>query len=183
MSRSAEETGNPKPPKVQEALALGEEMPLEGRLVGIDFGTVRIGLATCDPTQNWVTPYDTYNRRNERLDGQYFCDLAEQERIAGWVIGLPIHCDGKESQKSAEVRSFATWLLSLTGLPIVFFDERFTTAEAKKLLRGTGLSVQKRKKSLDRLAAHLILSHYIECRSGISSQSEPLDDGSDHSVG
>ncbi|MEM8736481.1 MAG: RuvX/YqgF family protein, partial [Planctomycetota bacterium] len=83
-------------------------LPEVGRLFGIDFGTVRIGLATCDPSQTWVTPFETYNRRNERLDEKYFCELVNQEEIVGWVIGLPIHCDGKESQKSAEVRAFAT---------------------------------------------------------------------------
>jgi len=139
-----------------------ENMPKEGRLAGIDFGTVRVGVATCDPTQTWVTPYDTYHRRGEKKDAEFFLDLAERERIVGWVIGLPIHCDGNESQKSKEVRAFSDWLGGLSQLPVALHDERFSTAEARRLLRDTGLSSQKKKQNLDRLAAHLILTHYLE---------------------
>lgn len=160
------------------------DLPREGRLFGIDFGTVRIGLATCDPSQTWVTPFETYNRRNERLDEKYFVELAQKEEIAGWVIGLPIHCDGKESQKSGEVRAFATWLKERTELPYAFFDERFTTKEAKRLMQDSELSFAKRKKRVDRLAAHLILNNYLENRHAQKewedrevSQNEALDDG------
>jgi putative holliday junction resolvase len=141
-----------------------DDFPRTGRLAGLDFGTVRMGVATCDPTQNWVTPYDTYTRRNAKLDAKFLNELAQSEHIVGWVVGLPIHCDGNESQKSGEVRKFAAWLEELTGLPVALFDERFSTAEARRLLRDTGLSPQKRKQNLDRLAAHLILSHFVEAR-------------------
>ena len=151
----------------EEDLFQGDVLATEGRIVGVDFGTVRIGLASCDPSQRWVTPLDTYNRRNERLDGQFFCKLANEEAPVGWVLGLPIHCDGKESKKSKEVREFAVWLKELTSLPVAFFDERFTTAEAKRLLREADLSHAKRKKTIDRLAAHLILTHFLDSqRSG-----------------
>lgn len=139
-------------------------VPDVGRLAGIDFGTVRMGIASCDPTQTWVTPYDTYTRRNEQRDAEYLLDLVEREHLVGWVIGLPIHCDGNESQKSKEVRLFADWLGGLSQLPVALFDERFSTAEARRLLRDTGLSPQKKKQNLDRLAAHLILTNYLEFR-------------------
>ncbi len=157
--------------------AMGDSLPIEGRLLGIDFGTVRIGLATCDPSQQWVTPFDTYNRRNERLDGQFFGSLAKQEQLAGIVLGLPIHCDGKESQKSGEVREFASWLKQLTDLPVAFFDERFSTAEARRLLSSAGLSTAKKKKTVDRLAAHLILTHYLDSRRNSELGNLALDDG------
>ena len=153
------------------------ELPSEGRLAGIDFGTVRIGIATCDPTQSWVTPHGRYTRRNESLDARYFRDLAEGDQIAGWVIGLPIHCDGRESQKSREARSFGEWLGEATGRPFVFFDERFTTAEARQLLQSSTLSPGKRKERLDELAAHLILSHFLTSQQHRVSQNEALDDG------
>ena len=153
-------------------------LPVEGRLAGIDFGTVRIGVATCGPTQSWVTPYDTYNRRSEKLDADFLLGLAEQEHLVGWVIGLPIHCDGQESQKSKEVRSFAAWLGGLSQLPVALHDERFTTAEARRLLRETGLSSHKKKKNLDRLAAHLILTSFLESRGKAEATNTPLDDGS-----
>ncbi len=151
-------------------------VPTQGRLAGIDFGTVRIGLATCDPTQTWVTPFATYTRRGESLDAAYLLDLAEKEHIVAWVIGLPIHCDGKESQKSAEVRAFAAWLGGLSQLPVALFDERFSTAEARRLLRDTGLSSHKKKQNLDRLAAHLILTHFLEARASGGGDNFALDD-------
>lgn len=137
-------------------------LPSVGRLAGVDYGAVRVGLAICDATQTWVTPFDTYTRRSERLDSFYFRDFAAAEQIAGWVIGLPIHLDGNESLKSIEARHFAQWLSQATHLPVRMFDERFTTAEARRLLFNTGLSPKKKKQRLDRLAAHLILTHYIE---------------------
>jgi putative holliday junction resolvase len=151
-------------------------IPTSGRLAGIDYGSVRVGLATCDPSQRWVTPFDTYVRRNERLDAAFFVEFAKREGIVGWVLGLPIHCDGKESQKSAEVRRFAEWLESVSDLPFALFDERFTTAEARHLLRDTPLSPEKKKKQLDRLAALLILNGFIESRRSAVSQNEALED-------
>lgn len=166
-----------------ELVASSGPLPVTGRLGGVDFGTVRIGLATCDPSRQWVTPYETYQRRNERLDAKYFCEMSREESLVGWVIGLPIHCDGKESQKSAEVRAFANWLTQTTSLPHVLYDERFTSREARRLLQGSEMSSKKKKMRIDRIAAHLILTHYLDSRSnweGISqsqSNSRALDDG------
>lgn len=155
---------------------LESSIPEQGRLAGIDFGTVRIGIAVCDPSQTWVTPLTTYQRRNQSLDAQYFKRLCEQEEVAGWIVGLPIHCDGQESQKSKEVRLFARWLGEESGRPIGFFDERFTTAEARRLLQAAEFSPQKKKKRVDGLAAHLILSHFLESRRNINAQNVGLDD-------
>ncbi|MFO1065121.1 MAG: Holliday junction resolvase RuvX [Pirellulales bacterium] len=152
------------------------ELPEAGRILGIDYGTVRVGLAISDPSQRWVTPLDTYNRRNDAHDLKYFSDLCERESIVGIVIGLPIHSDGKESQKSREVRDFRLWLARCTDAPCVFQDERFTTAEAKRLLVDTGLSFAQRKKRIDRLAAHLILEHYLESRRNREGQLRGLDE-------
>lgn len=150
--------------------------PEQGRLAGVDFGTVRIGLATCDPSRQWVTPFETYQRRNDRLDAAYFQSMAETEDLQGWVIGLPVHCDGKESQKSQEVRAFAKWLSKLTSLPYVLYDERFTSREARRLLQDTELSSKKKKNRIDRIAAHLILSHFLDYSANASEapQNEPI---------
>ena len=141
-----------------------DQLPLTGRLAGIDFGNARIGISTCDPTQQFVNPLETYNRRTERLDALYFQNLSKQEQVVGWVIGLPLHCDGQESPKSAEVRSFAGWLSSHTQLPHTFYDERFSSREARTLMRETGWSPKQKKKNVDRLAAFLILSHILDYR-------------------
>ena len=161
----------------ERAPQLSETAPVpRGRLGGIDYGSVRVGLATCDPSQTWVTPYETYTRRNPRLDESYFCELKRREGLVGWVIGLPIHCDGKESQKSQEVRAFADWISSVTLLPHWLYDERFTTREARRLLQETALSSSKKKQRLDTLAAHLILSHFLD------ASSSRLDLGSKNSL-
>lgn len=149
-------------------------LPTSGRLAGIDFGNARIGVALSDPTQNFVTPLETYNRRNPQLDSQYFQKLARAEQIMGWVIGLPMHCDGRESQKSVEVREFADWLAELTKLPVAFYDERFSSKEARTLMFDTGWSPKQKKKNVDRLAAYLILGHYLEFRKN-SKRVDSLD--------
>lgn len=151
-------------------------MPEQGRLLGVDFGTVRIGLALCDESQRWVTPLDTYNRRNLRLDAAHFASLVTNEGVAGIVVGLPIHCDGKESQKSKEVRQFCIWLSDATSVPVTQFDERFTTAEARRLLDERPMSAKKKKKKLDGVAAHLILSHFLDSTRKFGQQSAGLDD-------
>lgn len=151
------------------------DWPISGRLLGIDYGTVRMGLALSDPSQTWVTPLDTYLCRNPRLDGKFFSQLAADERLSGMVVGLPLHCDGQESQKSKEVRAFAKWLEDTTGLPIALFDERFTTAEARRLLAQHELSPKKKKQKLDGVAAHLILSHFLESRRSRISENEGLE--------
>ncbi len=144
------------------------ELPVSGRLAGVDYGTVRIGLAVSDPSQQWVTPATTYVRRNSTLDASFFNEFASHEQLVGWVIGLPIHCDGNESQKSGEARSFAAWLAGVSDLPFVFYDERFSTREARQLLQETGFSSAKKKKKLDQLAAHVILSHFLDGRAAMS---------------
>lgn len=159
-----------------EQSPISEDLPDSGRLLGIDYGTVRIGLAMCDESQRWVTPLDTYNRRNARLDEKFLGALVERENICGVVMGLPIHSDGAESQKSREVRDFHLWLARFIDVPCVFQDERFTTAEANRLLREAGLNHEQRKKRVDRLAAHLILEHFLESRRHRAGHLSPLDD-------
>ncbi len=151
-------------------------IPCSGRLVGIDFGTVRMGLSMCDPSQQWVTPLGTWNRSTPPVESKYFRRLVAEQRVVGWVIGLPIHCDGNESQKSVETRAWAKWLLQETRLPIAFQDERFSSKEARRLLYDTGLSGRQKKQRLDRIAAHVILTHYLETRHSTSRNNAPLED-------
>ncbi len=134
----------------------------QNRIAGIDYGTVRIGIAMADLSVGIAGPYENYNRRNEKLDAQYFQQLAEQERLARFVVGLPVHLDGRESQKSREARKFGKWLTEKTGLSVDFFDERFTSAEAEALLEGANLTKKKRKARLDSLAAQIMLTAYLE---------------------
>jgi putative Holliday junction resolvase len=141
------------------------------RIAGIDYGTVRIGIATADLTVGIAGPYDTYTRRSERLDAEYFRRLALEERIARFVVGLPVHLSGGESQKSAEARAFGAWLEQTTGVPVEFFDERYTSSEAERHLLDAGLTKKRRKEKLDQLAAQIMLTAYVEA--GARGQSSP----------
>jgi putative holliday junction resolvase len=152
------------------------EWPESGRLAGVDYGTVRIGIAVCDPSRTWTSPLETYTRRNTALDEKYFRKIALENQIQGWVVGLPIHCDGRESQKSSEAREFAVWLHYVTDRPVRFVDERFTTALANRMLRDTDLNHKQRKKHVDKIAAHFILEAYLESSKQPLFEPLPLED-------
>ena len=145
--------------------------PTSGRVAGIDFGTVRIGIAISDPGRSIASPFENYTRRGEKQDAKHFQDLALEERVSLFVVGLPVHLDGRESQKSAEARDFGKWLQNATGVPVEFYDERFTTAEAESALLAAEMTKKRRKKRLDMLAAQIMLSGYLE--SGQNSIDEP----------
>lgn len=141
------------------------------RIAGIDFGTVRIGVAIGDLEVGMASPHENYTRRNERLDGEYFATLAREERLIRWVVGLPVHLSGSESQKSKEARQFGQWLEALTKVPVEYYDERYTSAQAEELLQNANLTRKRRKARLDALAAQIMLTAYLE--SGAKGQDDP----------
>jgi len=130
--------------------------------LGVDFGTVRIGLAISDPEGRLAFPLTTYTRRGRRQDLEFLCKLIERERIDQIVVGLPIHLSGKEGTKAAEARAFGGWVGEISGLPITFWDERFTTAEAESLLLDAGLTNKRRKSRRDRVAAQILLQSFLD---------------------
>ncbi len=134
-------------------------------MAGIDYGHVRIGIAISDPERKIVSPLENYTRRGPEQDAQRFRRLVADERVVLFVVGLPIHLDGRESEKSAEARQFGQWLVEVTGLPVEFFDERFTSHEAEQLLLAADLTRKRRKKRLDMLAAQIMLDAYLEAQS------------------
>ncbi len=151
-----------------------QEIPNYGRLAGIDFGTVRIGVAVTDPNHVLASPLENYTRRGREADAQYFRRLVAEERIAAFVVGLPVHTSGEESRISKEAREFGTWLQEITNLPVAFYDERYSSAQAEAFLLEAELSKKKRKRRLDMVAAQLLLAAYLEatCRGAPG----PLDD-------
>jgi putative holliday junction resolvase len=136
--------------------------PAAGRLAGIDYGHVRIGVAVSDPDRTIASPYANYTRRGAVRDTQFFQTLVADENVVGFVVGLPLHTSGQESEKSCEVRQFALWLSQVTGRPVCFYDERFTTREATYLLEDAQLTKKKRKQRLDKVAAQLLLAAFLE---------------------
>jgi len=146
-----------------------------GRIGGIDFGTVRIGLAISDPQRILASPLEIYTRRTAALDAKYFQQLATEERIALWVVGLPVHLDGRESAKSQEARQFGKWLGETTDLPVEFFDERFTSAQAEQIMQEAELTRKRRKKRIDMLAAQIMLTAYLESQGKGQHEPGPID--------
>jgi putative holliday junction resolvase len=142
-----------------------DTFPKTGRLACIDYGTVRIGIAICDPDRILASPHAIRDGTDWRNDDAYYVRLAKEERIAGWVVGLPIHIDGNESDKSQAARMFGAWLNRTTSLPVRMFDERFTTVDANARLRTSGWTRDKKKKRIDAIAATVLLEAFLEaCR-------------------
>jgi putative Holliday junction resolvase len=141
------------------------------RIAGIDYGTVRIGIALADTEVRIAGPYENYNRRTTALDAQFFQQFASEERIDRFVVGLPVHLSGAESQKSTEARAFGEWLANVTGVPVEYFDERYTTSEADEILGGAKLTKKQRQARRDQLAAQIMLSAYLEA--GARGQDAP----------
>ena len=145
------------------------------RIAGIDFGTVRIGVATADTEVGIAGPYENYTRRTAALDAGYFAALAKDERIERFVVGLPVHLHGGESQKSTEARAFGKWLNEVTGVPVEFFDERFTTSEADEVLNAAKLTKKQRQARRDQLAAQIMLTAYLESGGRETSEPQSID--------
>jgi putative Holliday junction resolvase len=135
-------------------------------------------LAVSDPERRIASPLATYRVRTREEDADYFRTLVEAEAIGGLVVGLPIHLSGNEGQKAAEARGFGKWLSERTGLPVVFWDERFTSVEAEDLLQSAGLTKKRRKARIDRVAAQILLQTYLDAGCPGEQPSSPLDHGS-----
>ncbi len=157
-------------------------LPERGRIAGLDYGKTRIGIALSDPGWVLATPWSVYQRRGAVQDAAYFQKLVQQEQVVLFVLGLPVHCDGTESEVSLEVREFGKWLESVTRVPVVYMDERFSTQTAETWLRTANLSRKERQKRVDKLAAQIILSSYLAIlKRGDAPPSwspSPLDDPS-----
>jgi putative Holliday junction resolvase len=132
------------------------------RLLGVDYGSVRVGLAISDAERRIASPLATYARRDREQDARFFRDLVEAEEVGQLVVGLPVHMSGEEGQKAQEARAFGAWLTTVTGLPVLFFDERLTTVEAENHLLAAGLTSKRRKNRRDRVAAQILLQTYLD---------------------
>jgi putative Holliday junction resolvase len=142
-----------------------------GRILGVDYGQVRIGLALSDPDRKIAFPHATYERRGRDQDAAWFRELVAEEKPVRIVVGLPLHNDGREGQKAAEARAFGQWLAEVTGLPVCWWDERFTTVEAESALWQAGLTHRRRRDRRDRVAAQILLQAYLDA--GCPEDAEP----------
>jgi putative Holliday junction resolvase len=140
----------------------GYMMNSHTRILAIDPGSVRLGLAISDTERRLASPLTTYTRRDPVQDAAYFKRLIEEEEIGLIVVGLPIHEDGSEGAQAKLAREFGAWLHAMTELPVVFYDERFTSFEADAALADIGLTKKKRKARRDRVAAQILLQTYLD---------------------
>jgi putative Holliday junction resolvase len=145
------------------------------RILGIDYGTVRVGLAISDPDRKIAFPLSTHERRNQDQDATYFKKVAEDEEVGLLLVGLPIHLDGRESEKAKESIAFGQWLNQITGLPVAFADERFSTVQAEAALWSAGLTHKRRKARRDQVAAQIVLQAYLDSGCPADAESEGLN--------
>jgi putative pre-16S rRNA nuclease len=145
------------------------------RLLGVDYGSVRVGLAVSDADRRIASPLETYERRGRDQDAAHFRELVEREEIGQIVVGLPVHLSGQEGTKALEAREFGRRLAEATGLPVVFWDERFSTVEAESALWNAGLTHKRRKARRDRVAAQIFLQSYLEAGCPEESAPGPLE--------
>ena len=145
------------------------------RLLGVDFGTVRVGLAVSDPDRKLAFPLEVRERRDREADATYFRELVRREEVAGLGVGLPVHLDGREGEKALQARAFGAWLAEATGLPVVFYDERFTTVQAEGALWEAGLTHRRRRQRRDKVAAQMLLQAYLDAGCPAEHAPGPLE--------
>jgi putative holliday junction resolvase len=133
-----------------------------GRLLAVDYGERRIGLAISDPSGTIASPAGVIVRRaGKRPPVAEIVRRAEALEARGFVVGLPLDGNGDETPRSAEARTVAAALAERTGLPVELIDERYTTAAALRAVREMGGSTRGRKGDVDALAATVLLQHAL----------------------
>lgn len=137
--------------------------PLEpGRVLALDYGKRRIGLAVSDELGLTAQGLETFQRTTIREDIRRLSEIAAGYGVVRLVLGDPMHMSGQRGEQSENVREFAARLGAKTGLPVDFWDERLTTVEADRVLSQSGVGRRKRGQAIDRLAAVIILQSYLE---------------------
>jgi putative Holliday junction resolvase len=152
---------------------IAAQLSLGRPLVGLDVGTKTIGVALSDIGQRIASPRETIRRSRFAADAARLLALAEAERAAAFIIGLPVNLDGREGPRAQGVRAFARNLAGLTPLAIAFWDERFSTAAVERMLVAADRSRRRRAELVDRLAAAYILQGALDRLAEIRSQASP----------
>ena len=132
------------------------------RILALDYGKKRIGLAVSDPLGFTAQGLETLQRTRLREDLAKLATLAKEREVEMFLMGDPIRMSGEASRGSEAVRDFAAKLHEISGLPVSFWDERLTSVEAYRVLRDSGISLEKRRASVDRMGAVLLLQSYLE---------------------
>ena len=141
-----------------------------GRLAGLDVGTKTIGLATCDAEWRFAGPAETIRRTKFTQDLEALRTFVDSNRIAGLVVGLPLNMDGSDSRRTQSVRAFARNLAPL-GLPMLLWDERWSTVAVERAMIDADVSRAKRAEKVDALAAAHILQGAIDALANLANGS------------
>lgn len=133
-----------------------------GRVLGLDYGSKRIGAAVSDSTRWIASPLEVYVRKSSEQDARHYQALVKENEIDQIVIGLPLHNSGHESESSRLARQWGLQLSQQLNVPIAFYDERFSTRDADLAMQEAGLKRSKRANKIDMLAAQVMLQNYLD---------------------
>lgn len=139
-----------------------ETVPAGARLMALDLGTKTIGVATSDRTRKIATPVETILRKKFTQDAERLLDIAARENIGLILLGLPVNMDGSEGPRAQSTRAFARNLTKLTPIPVVFWDERLSTAAVERMLIEADTSRARRRDVIDKLAAAWMLQAALD---------------------
>jgi putative Holliday junction resolvase len=146
------------------------------RILGIDFGERRIGLAVSDPTGTIASPLPTLTRRvGKRPPVKALAEIVTENDVEAIVLGLPLDPDGEETESCVEIRRVGALLEDRTGLEVHYVDERMTSVQAERAVRSLGLPKRERerKERIDAAAAILILQRWLDSRGSGTRREEP----------
>ena len=135
------------------------------KIIGLDIGTVRIGIATSDILEIMASAYDVYRRKTMEQDVLHISKLITDLDAGEVVIGLPLKMDGTEGASVTMAKSFGEELAKHTSVPIFYQDERLSTVSAERILIESGMRREKRKDKIDSVAATIILQTYLDKKS------------------
>src|SRR5262245_4340842 len=144
-------------------------LPPRGGLIGLDLGTKTIGVAVSDPDRRLAAGVETIQRKTFTADVTRLLALADERRVAGFVVGLPINMDGSEGPRAQSTRAFVRNLTGRTPLPIALWDERLSTAAVERDLIAADVSRAKRRAVIDQHAAAFILQGALDRLAHMSS--------------
>jgi len=140
-------------------------IPSTGRVLALDWGHARIGLAITDETQLLASPLGTLSRRaGKRLPLGPFLDVVERELPVGLVVGLPLDDEGAEGESAQAARAMGERFAARAALPLAWVDESFSTAEVLDRLTARGIAPRQRKEMIDAMAAAVVLERWLEQR-------------------
>jgi putative Holliday junction resolvase len=146
-------------------------LPQGGRLAGLDVGTRTIGIALCDAMWTIASPAETIRRTKFSVDRALLREVIAKQQVKGLVIGLPLNLDGSDSPRTQSVRAFARNLVDL-GLPILLWDERWSTQAVTRTLLDADASRARRAELVDKMAAAYILQGAIDALASMLHRGE-----------